>query len=913
MKYLITGDIHIDKYNRYNVTENSRFNQFRDLPDLYVNVAKKYGIKTIFLAGDILNKPINPPQVNLLVREFFDKLCDYFDRIYITIGNHDANSPVPTPDVTDLTLYFDYRGKVKYVHQGYVEDEGHVTYLQDYIRGEEIPTPEKKVDLMIGHVTLGNEQFKGQSLDITKFHIGIFGDIHKIVQVNNCHSIGPPVQVKVDEEDYGQVVVYDTETREFFREPLDPSGKILSKMVYTSDREKVGPDIETNTYYVYKPSGAKSHHHKVDTSDWNRIEELIDKVMESQNLKGLHDMLKEKVIYNPINFDFELKNISIRNYRSIKELDYEFSPKTLVLGENGSGKSSFLDALVIGLQGDRSLKDSVKIGEDECRIELNLNYEGINYKIVRNSHATDELHIDGVKQDYAKAIEVQPDIVNRLPFIEYLDSMVIDSKVVSLLGKMNSVRRVDLLSKHYKLDVLDKFKDACDVLKDSIHYTHKELEEEVAKIESNLEMRKRDLGEYGEVKLLTEEEIIELNNQITNLKNKISSYNAFLKFQSDKRVLESQIENDKSTLATLRSQIKEPSENNLEELKEKLRGFSGVESKVNEAKTLGMMKAKELEGVKSRRESLENQTIPKCSSCNQDIGRELHLRNIEELKNQEANLNEELTSLRGEYKLHNDRLKELGDKEAIQEEITKISTELSVYKSLKSQLESTEIRLKSNENKLTELLLSNTENVAEIDVNDATNQILTLQGKLKENDRLKSLRSEVIQLEESLVLKSDELAKLSKDLTVYEKYSKLMDKDGLIYTEILNRLTENFTNEMFEFKTTSTRKNGREFSDLSVKFNVNSHFIDYENLSSGQKTLCDIYFLYRSILGSGLLIFDEFLKYLDKDNLDVAVNMLTQMNVGVMLIATHTDNFTMDSGKILFELTSEGSRVRYLN
>ena len=164
-----------------------------------------------------------------------------------------------------------------------------------------------------------------------------------------------------------------------------------------------------------------------------------------------------------------------------------------------------------------------------------------------------------------------------------------------------------------------------------------------------------------------------------------------------------------------------------------------------------------------------------------------------------------------------------------------------------------------------------------------------------------------------MVLKSDELAKLSKDLTVYEKYSKLMDKDGLIYTEILNRLTENFTNEMFEFKTTSTRKNGREFSDLSVKFNVNSHFIDYENLSSGQKTLCDIYFLYRSILGSGLLIFDEFLKYLDKDNLDVAVNMLTQMNVGVMLIATHTDNFTMDSGKILFELTSEGSKVRYLN
>ena len=41
--------------------------------------------------------------------------------------------------------------------------------------------------------------------------------------------------------------------------------------------------------------------------------------------------------------------------------------------------------------------------------------------------------------------------------------------------------------------------------------------------------------------------------------------------------------------------------------------------------------------------------------------------------------------------------------------------------------------------------------------------------------------------------------------------------------------------------------------------------------------------------------------------------MLTQMNVGVMLIATHTDNFTMDSGKILFELTSEGSKVKYLN
>jgi chromosome segregation ATPase len=169
--------------------------------------------------------------------------------------------------------------------------------------------------------------------------------------------------------------------------------------------------------------------------------------------------------------------------------------------------------------------------------------------------------------------------------------------------------------------------------------------------------------------------------------------------------------------------------------------------------------------------------------------------------------------------------------------------------------------------------------------------------------KINSIKSEIERLE-------NELQELEKENDIYSKYIDLMKSDGLIFTEILNRLTENFTNDNFEFKTLSSKKNGKLYSDLSVKYNVDGkYYLDYELLSSGQKTLCDIYFLFRTILSSGVLIFDEFLKYLDGDNINIAIDMLKLMNVNNLIISTHTDNFNLPGDRLNFKLNNGESII----
>jgi hypothetical protein len=110
---------------------------------------------------------------------------------------------------------------------------------------------------MVGHLTIGNKLFKGQSIDKSKFDVGFFGDIHSIIDDDNVHSISAPLQVKIDEINYGKAVIYDTTTKLWTREVIDERGE-LSKFKYTNDKSKHGPDLTTNTYYQYLPERSKS-------------------------------------------------------------------------------------------------------------------------------------------------------------------------------------------------------------------------------------------------------------------------------------------------------------------------------------------------------------------------------------------------------------------------------------------------------------------------------------------------------------------------------------------------------------------------------------------------------------------------------------------------------------------------------
>ncbi|MGL4553446.1 MAG: AAA family ATPase, partial [Gemmataceae bacterium] len=54
-----------------------------------------------------------------------------------------------------------------------------------------------------------------------------------------------------------------------------------------------------------------------------------------------------------------LRRVRIRNYKSIGFCDVSLEPLTILVGRNGSGKSNFVDALLL-------LRDTVVLGVDEA-------------------------------------------------------------------------------------------------------------------------------------------------------------------------------------------------------------------------------------------------------------------------------------------------------------------------------------------------------------------------------------------------------------------------------------------------------------------------------------------------------------------------------------------------------------------
>ena len=68
--------------------------------------------------------------------------------------------------------------------------------------------------------------------------------------------------------------------------------------------------------------------------------------------------------------------------------------------------------------------------------------------------------------------------------------------------------------------------------------------------------------------------------------------------------------------------------------------------------------------------------------------------------------------------------------------------------------------------------------------------------------------------------------------------------------------------------------------------------IEYFSCSSGERTLLDIHLLDKLITSAGILVLDETLKNLDPERLELVLDIIKNMNVGVLILTSHSEGIS---------------------
>ena len=281
------------------------------------------------------------------------------------------------------------------------------------------------------------------------------------------------------------------------------------------------------------------------------------------------------------------KSISWQNFLSTgntpMEISLDKSASTLIIGENGSGKSTVLDALCFGLFGKpfrRIKKDQLinSINERDCRVEVYFNVGRKKYLIIRGIRPTRfEIYIDGKllnqdasARDYQRYLEnnilklnhrsfTQVVILGSSSFIPFMQLAaaarrevvedILDIKIFSMMNvllkqkiKILKERQNDITHEYKLLETkIQLTKDHIDKTKDKSKTSFQALEKKVEKNNKEVENLVKEytklekLIKEWELEILPksvklDEDIFELNNIKWKMEQKSSTAKKEIKF-----------------------------------------------------------------------------------------------------------------------------------------------------------------------------------------------------------------------------------------------------------------------------------------------------------------------------------------------------------------------------------------------
>ena len=500
--------------------------------------------------------------------------------------------------------------------------------------------------------------------------------------------------------------------------------------------------------------------------------------------------------------------LSTGNY--FLEVQLDRSPTTLIVGENGSGKSTVLDALCFVLFNKpfrtiskSQLVNSINLGGTIVEIEFVIQKN--NFKIIRGMKPNIfEIYCNGrmMNQD-ANALDTQKILEQQILKLNYRSF----TQVV-ILGSSTFIPFMQLRSKDRREvveDILDiKIFSLMNFL---LKHKVKEVSEELKSIEYEFRLSK---------------EKIDLQNKyiedIRKNKERIIEEKEHLVFDSERVVLSEQEKADKIKL-----EIKslEPETSQKENVKSSIREYHKMEAKLSNR----------VDENKRQKEFFENNET--CPVCTQDIELELKKQKIEEKSKRIQELNSGI-----------DKLKiELNDKEQL----------LKGIEMLSKQIREKEVEVAKICTSITHM---------ERLIRQTNIQIQAMKkGEVSEEDKVKLAR-----LSERCKLQEEQITKLREDKFYVDVARNLLMDTGIKtkiinkYLPIMNKLINGYLTSM-DFYVNFTLDNN--FNE-TIKSRHRDEF-SYSSFSEGEKMRIDLALLFtwravakmKNSTNTNLLILDE--------------------------------------------------------
>lgn len=915
-KILAVADIHINDYSQKNPTEKYRLYQTRKVCDNLIQVAKQEGADRIVIAGDTIEKYLIRPYIQAEVKDFLWNLMAHFKEGYIIWGNHDQDNKGNESELNDSCLAVMLPPNLYYADKKEAVIDGTRIGFLNWRPDLDLSWVDGVLDVLFTHATICYEddgRYQSQYLDESKFDIAFCGDIHSAKKKGKLVSIGIPQKAKMGDSDQLTGIILDCFSKQWKWVNLNPNDNLL-KLQYTQDKDQEGWHPEIGTWLTYKPTTqyVQGNTKTIQIPAWENVQKLIENSIAFNRLDNVHS----KVLANlgntdakEVDFSFIIKRISAKNWRSIEDMEVYFDPydKIKVVGPNGSGKSSFLTALKYAFIKNTDYKSLTQFGAKECRVEVDFEYQGNSYTLIRgNGSKNYGLIVNGIQQKYNSKATFEEDVLSRFPFIPYIqDVMFLDSDHPRFIGSITPERKSEIISRFYKMDILDAYNEKARELADGVVKSGQGQKEELERTEKLLQ--------YIESKI----NLITLPNLSINelekkreyglmIQKKWELYNQWVNDQSQligrKKATEERLFSLNQQISTLRpAQV---IQGEISELQNKLSWLREKESKLQSV--IG-------EGKRTRQERQDLEGTKRCRLCGHEIA-------VKDLSEHKQALDQKLSDL---VKAVNDIYLEfeqngITDKSEINSGCTKLvmslnseisekMSELREQGRLGSEVTSGERLLKDIEERL--LSLGSIPEKVELPERflEQMGEIESQLGIWKQYNDLALDKEQGLRRKEEL---THDLEMIKEVLREFQCYIELTGTCGKIYEEIMNSLSTEFSDNrvVYEVERVKGRGSRTEHLNLTSYFVLGDNKVAYQNCSDGQKTFLDVDFMSKVLTKVGFLVFDEALKYLDSQKLDEVLEIIGQMDVGLVLLSSHVETLSKFNNKTM-ELSLNESGV----